>query len=142
MDHTNCPHYQRAETDRAEFARLVGELRQEIEANMRALGLKPERMSAQVRSAAMIGARAEMLSLQAAVVPATYTEVSREGNEKPVTHPIYIQATSTATAYANALKMLGIYASTEKVATRAQDKVDDQSPLASLMSEMGNYEVD
>lgn len=137
MDHHDCPHYRKSEEERSRFDTLSAKIREEIETNMRELGLKPERMSSQVHIAALLGARAVLLAEDAALAPATYNEVSREGNVKPVTHPLYVQATSTATAYTNALKQLGIYASTEKVQTKAQEKTDADNPMSSILQEIG-----
>ena len=136
MDHTNCPHYQKAQLDRQKFDELTAAIRREIEDDMRGLGLKPERFTSLISAAVIQGARAKMLSDEAAITPPTYDEVSREGNVKPVTHPIHIQATAASAAFSAQLKQLGIYASTEKVSTRAQDKTGDESPLDRLTREM------
>lgn len=137
MNNPDCPYYQKAELEQSTFQRLKAELRDEIEGDMRALGLQPERMRSQVRNAAALLARAEMYADQAAVTPLTYQEKSREGNVKPVTHPVHIQATSVASAAANALKMLGIYAAADKVSTRVKDSDSaDDSPLSALMAQM------
>ena len=137
MNNPDCPYYESRRRDEAEIMQQIADETAIIEADMRALGLKPENMRSLVRMAAILGVKARRLQIAALLTDATYIETSREGNEKPVSQPIHAQAASAATAYNNALKQLGINANVEKVSTRVAEPETDDSPLAKLMSEMG-----
>ena len=125
-----CPFHQQRQKQYTDFAELMEAYKQKIIADMDAIGLQYGKMMSQVENAAMLGARSEMAAKESAVTPLFYIEVSREGNEKPVTHPIHTTATTLANAYGAALKNLGIYAAAEKVKTRV--KKDDEEHQGGL----------
>lgn len=129
-----CPFHEAKKMELAEFREKVTEYRQQIVQNMNDLGLDSARLSSQVNAAAITGARHEIAAFEAAITPFTYTEVSREGNEKPVTHPIHSLATALASAYAKQLQLIGIYASADKVKTKAKTEDDEQTGALSFLS--------
>lgn len=130
----NCPFHQQRQKQYGDFEQLMEQYIQKIMSDMEAIGLQYQKMMSQVENAAMLGARSEIAAKESAVTALFYIEVSREGNEKPVTHPIHTTATTLANAYGAALKNLGIYASAEKVKTKLKKEEDDAggSPLSFL----------
>lgn len=135
-----CPWRVQANAEKASFLTMVKECREQIEESMKSLGLSPIKLAPMVKNAAILMARNEIISIEAALTPMTYNEVSREGHVKPVTHPVHVQATTVASALANALKQLGIYASTDKVSTDPTDSSvsSKDSGIASMFANLGN----
>lgn len=136
-----CPWRVNANIEKTTFLTMVRECREQIEESMKSLGLSPVKMAPMVKNAAILMARNEMISIEAALTPLTYNEVSREGHKKPVTHPVHVQATTVANALAGALKQLGIYAATDKVATDPKDPNGGSSKgsgIASMFNDLGN----
>lgn len=120
-DHTNCPFYDRQTRLEEEFTTLCARFEEEIRADMNELGLKTAGLRTLIRTAAIDMARDYQTSRKAFTTPLTYTETSREGNEKPVSHPVHSQANTVSALVASKLKQLGIYAATDKVSTRIKD---------------------